>query len=185
MWKGKEAIFFFPKQWKVNEWKSWLNLQYIFFFLKELFLSSCRPSEVRWQLMVASCHRRSGQKGRLQHLDTSSPLGRAAPTLFFNVLFFCQETARKLLKPAKKSTAGSPKTRSVRQLQVASSGREPQRLICCRAWRSPLPGAAVSGHGPQGSPRLRRQTQEGGEDEGAPRTSTSPHFFSLRRLKFL
>ncbi|XP_061648468.1 intraflagellar transport protein 88 homolog isoform X2 [Phyllopteryx taeniolatus] len=60
------------------------------------------------------------------------------------------------------------------QKQSESSGNlqrnSPQ--VSRRCAMSSLPGAAVSGHGPQGSPRLRQQTQEAGKDEGPPGTES-------------
>ncbi|XP_061548864.1 intraflagellar transport protein 88 homolog isoform X2 [Phycodurus eques] len=144
-----QSFRLFPCNMEVIEWlaayyvQTQLYEKAIHYFDRAILV---QPSEVRWQLMVASCYRRSGQK----------------------------ETVRKLWKPTKKFTASFPKMRNVIHLVSALKRRhgEQQPNVYLRVSRSSLPGAAVSGHGPQGSPRLRQQTQEAGKDEGPPGTES-------------
>ncbi|KAM9802847.1 intraflagellar transport protein 88 homolog isoform 2-T2 [Syngnathus typhle] len=139
-----ESFRLFPCNMEVIEWlaayyvQTQLYEKAIHYFERAILM---QPSKVRWQLMVASCQRRSGQKGNLQYL---------------NITFASHQHSTFAVACRKQSE-------SSRNLQ----GNTPQ--VPGRFAMSPLPGAAVPGHGPQGSPRLHQQTQEGGEDEGAQR----------------
>lgn len=101
-------------------------------------------------------------------------------------LFSSQETTRKLWKHIKTFTASFQKTLNVIRpicLTIFNWNLQRQQMICwsdgeenknvLRLSRPAFLGEAVHGHGIEGSARIHRQAEEGGEDEGDQRAGMS------------
>lgn len=91
-------------------------------------------------------------------------------------LFSPQETTRKLWRRIRTFTASSQKTLNVIHPVCClntSRTQSAENVKKTSLSRPAFPGQAVHRHGTEGSPGIRHQAEEGGEDEGDQRTGLS------------